>query len=540
MNSDEDRTKRPSVDDSECDGPTSYLQRDTTDIRASLLLLHNSLCTFSDVTVVVEHDGASREFPCVSAVLASASRPLAAMLYGALREVTPCAADSNKPRLVLRGTEPWCFESLMRYMHGLHVGLDVDTALPLYSTADYYEVLGLRDGCCGLLLGAVHANNCCQLLAQARAVNCEPLEERCMDFLSLENLSSVAKNDPHFGDLDPSLFERILSRNDLVCEAETHTLDALLRWYNMRPSSDRYTWLLRLLQKIRWGLIPESEHAFALEHIARLSVPSAEEMAMAPSRQTTELWPEEGQAAAGSKRKREEDAPSEESEAFALVRALLGAPTEDSPNLRRLCSWGRLTIQWPPLADPFVSPSAAVADAQAAAAAAVDVAASGRVEEHVLACTHEYTIGRSRRCKIRVGHNSPQPYISSQHFRLFYTVVWPERPSDGSPPTAPPRLQPWIEDLSQNGTYINGVLVGRGKRRRLQHGDRVELVFAQGLRSRNPESQNQQKFPGFIFSLPEAGGQVAALATAAQQPVSPGVAANEENETMLMLPVMAD
>jgi len=214
------------------DEPTRELQRDPLDIRGSLLELHQNMPSFSDVCVVVEGSKSSQEFACIGAVLASASRPLAAMLYGeSSRMVTP-SAGSSRPRLVLRGTEPWCFDLLLRYVHGLQVALDVDMALTLYHAADYYEVLPLRDGCCAFLLDAVDQANCISLLCRSQSVGCEPLETRCVELLAYDHLAAVSKRDCAFASLDPRLLERVLRRDTLVCATEEETVLALLRWYD--------------------------------------------------------------------------------------------------------------------------------------------------------------------------------------------------------------------------------------------------------------------------------------------------------------------
>ena len=88
-------------------------------------------------------------------------------------------------------------------------------------------------------------------------------------------------------------------------------------------------------------------------------------------------------------------------------------------------------------------------------------------------------VGRSRKSDIRVGQNTPMPYISSQHFRIYHVINWPEQAAGGSsaPPPAPV-LEPWLEDLSQNGTFVNSQPVGRYNTTALKDGDRIELVFA--------------------------------------------------------------
>ena len=148
--------------------------------------------------------------------------------------------------------------------------------------------------------------------------------------------------------------------------------------------------------------------------------------------------------------------------------------------------------------------------------------------DYNLVATKEYMIGRSRKSDIRIGHNAPMPYISSQHCRIFHTIQWAEAAADGGLGGSPdgsaaaaaagaaapagPRLQAWLEDLSQNGTFINGVLVGRGQQRALRHGDRIEMVFPTG---RNPPQPNNA-FPIFTYLSSRAA---AALADDASQQV---------------------
>lgn len=459
-------------------------------MRSSLQFLHSSLSDFSDVVVVVENEGISREVPCVGAVLASASRPLAAMLYGPLREVTPSTAAS-KPRLVLRGTDPWCFESLLRFVHGEHVALTVDGALSLYHAADYYEVLSLRDGCCSFLLDAVQEGNCCQLLARSLEVNCEPLEERCVGYLTVMNLAAVAGSDPYYASLAPEVLHRILSSDNLVCENEIDSLRALVRWYGMRPDSERSVdWLLRLLRDIRWHLIPQPQHAAALELVARLAQPGE----VAPDKASLRsLWrrsaDDDGRRKGDAGRAPQEQAePLDASALLPLASMLLHTPPDSAPGERKRW-WGCLTVHWP------AAPAGASAGSASETAAPGQASSSGHVEPYGLACTHEYTVGRSRKCKIRVGHNASQPYISSQHFRVFYQVKWPATPSSHGP-----RLEPWLEDLSQNGTFIDGDPMGRGVRRMLHDGARIDLVFPQGRQGRAHEAHHHPKFPFFIFS----------------------------------------
>tara|TARA_B100000524_G_scaffold273800_1_gene151538 strand:+ start:487 stop:1260 length:774 start_codon:yes stop_codon:yes gene_type:complete len=190
-----------------------------------------------------------------------------------------------------------------------------------------------------------------------------------------------------------------------------------------------------------------------------------------------------------------------------------------------------------------------------------------------LLCTKEYVVGRSRKSDIRIGHTSPMPYISGQHFRLFHRLGWssvarraeqidraeqtgeaapaalgtpeisaeacanggkhsagigeaqqatlrPERLDENNPVATssssfgrldndfsrpdpqdlgPAKLEAWLEDLSQNGTFVNGVLVGKGSRQRLCHGDSIELVFPAATQL---TQQLAVAFPNFTFYSP--------------------------------------
>ena len=104
----------------------SSTQREGEDVRSSLSSLYDDIRVLGDVVVVVQAEmkpdqpPQMRGFPAVSALLASTSRPLHQMLYGAMRSATPSSGD-QRPRLVLRDTDPWCFEQMLHFIHGKQI-----------------------------------------------------------------------------------------------------------------------------------------------------------------------------------------------------------------------------------------------------------------------------------------------------------------------------------------------------------------------------------------------------------------------------------
>ena len=177
-----------------------------------------------------------------------------------------------------------------------------------------------------------------------------------------------------------------------------------------------------------------------------------------------------------------------ETEATLLVRELFPeasvTPVSDGGlGPERQYFWGELVSRSPPPPPGQVTPPGSEAE-----------------RTYPLQSTKEYMVGRSRKSDIRVGHQAPMPYISSQHFRVYPAIRWPDVAAEGTLSSedehAAPVIQAWIEDLSQNGTYINGTQLGKNKSQVLNPGDRIEMVFPLG---RQPTQQPAHNFPIFTF-----------------------------------------
>ena len=98
------------------------VQRDPKEIRNSVRSLHEKP-HLSDITVSVQlsNEHEAQDFRCISALLASASRVLEAMLFGPMADASLLDQPRHLRILRLRGTEPWCFEQMLSFIHGQHI-----------------------------------------------------------------------------------------------------------------------------------------------------------------------------------------------------------------------------------------------------------------------------------------------------------------------------------------------------------------------------------------------------------------------------------
>lgn len=402
-------------------------------------------------------------------------------------------------------------------------------------------MLGLRDACCRFLLDSLSAHNCCHLLSRAYEVHCEPLIQRCLGTLTLDFIA-VVEHDRDFPHLSTQVLKDLLSRDELVCAEEYEVFEAITTWYLRNPDTQKHADLHELLPLVRWPLVRGERRAEVLALAARLHPPREPADGVPPSRSPSAaggLQSPFESAALGEPSGAESHAESDnedmqadtecflqplisrarrtnlpkvgtsptpfgdvETEASVLVRALFpeaaeastsdGAPSiapstpsdgAGKPSCReRHYMWGRLVSRSPP---------------PATAAGAPATAGGGTDEEYLLQSTKEYMVGRSRKSDIRIGHLAPMPYISSQHFRVYHAISWPDESVPlGDDEERMPSLQAWLEDLSQNGTFINNNLVGKGKSQALCEGDRIEMVFPHG---RQPPQQSSNAFPIFTF-----------------------------------------
>ena len=580
----------------------TLIRRRYDDMRLSLQDVHSSLNQYGDVIVRVHGEHATEDFPCVSALLASSSRPLGVMLFGPLSSTEPATDDDSdkRRRLHLRMTEPDHFKHLLMYIHGEDLPLKVDEAFQMHHVADFYEVLGLRDACCRFLLDRLtrYPHNCCHLLARASEHHCEPFLQRCLDLLALD-LINVVENDAKFPALSAECLKALLSRDELVCMDEFDVFDAIATWYEHSPSHEKHAALLQLLRLVRWPLVEAAARAYEEQSIAagakrplrvvwekhgaeRVRVemfrrvssrndvlkvaarlrPPRSSMGGEPEPSSYEAARSKDDGGASSSRPSSsvdravadrlektwrldgtggEAAEDDEDEQLDSVDGdhdfpasrprASGGGKERTPILETPSLWeegeteaARLVRALWPESEASSAAAASASSAEPAAAASITIprrffwgqlvsrtppkqglpagAPVGGEGEVVydLRSTKEYMVGRSRKSDIRVGHLAQMPYISSQHFRLFHSIRWPEVVSGNQQlyeDQRAPVLEAWIEDLSQNGTFVNGVQLGKNKSQVLHPGDRIEMVFPESTSRAQP--QQVDRFPIFTY-----------------------------------------
>ncbi|CAO3682315.1 unnamed protein product [Umbelopsis ramanniana] len=95
-----------------------------------------------------------------------------------------------------------------------------------------------------------------------------------------------------------------------------------------------------------------------------------------------------------------------------------------------------------------------------------------------------YMLGRSDRCELSIEH----PYVSQRHCLIY--ILW-QRSSDNETEDLkiPVRPTVMIEDMSRNGTFINGQSMERGSRQVLKNGDHIQLYRRAAFEETDPRQQ---------------------------------------------------
>ena len=414
--------KKRKLDSADCactNSQNAVVSQELGDISRIIRDVYENLEKFGDVTVLInpnnEEKAEAVKFRCSGAILASSSDVFKAMLFGEM--ANPLALPNRAPdnrMLELQYCSPECFELMLGFIHGREIKLDIWTALDLYSFADYYAVLPLCKTCIEYLKRCVNVMNASSVLLRARASHCSAVEKMCMSILTLE-FGRVVDFDTHFTTIEPETMHDIVQRDDLGCSGERNLAEALLKWHS--NVGKRNSWLLKMLEHVRWVDVTPQDCADILSDTRLLAIEGAEEH----------------------------------------VQQLMAKPRDVACRRK---TWGFFLAFNPaePYHDYFEN---------------VSPFPHNRYDEKVfpLDSNCEIVIGRSRGTDIQVGHKQPSPYISSKHFSVHF--VFDHACIDQDKPV----VKAVLKDLSINGTFVNGDCVGVDNTRVLKDGDKIEMVF---------------------------------------------------------------
>ncbi|KAI9285682.1 kinase-like domain-containing protein [Umbelopsis sp. AD052] len=95
-----------------------------------------------------------------------------------------------------------------------------------------------------------------------------------------------------------------------------------------------------------------------------------------------------------------------------------------------------------------------------------------------------YMIGRSDRCELSIEH----PFVSQRHC-LIYILWQSSSDNENEEIKLPVRPTVIIEDMSRNGTFINGQSMERGSRQVLNNGDHIQLYRRAAFEETDPRQQ---------------------------------------------------
>ena len=263
-------------------------------------------------------------------------------------------------------------------------------------------------------------------------VHCSQIVEmRCIAILTLE-FSRVVQSDSLFTELDPQMLNDIIQCENLACSNESSLWHALVKWYDTsRISRDeqKKNWLIGMIRHVRWAFVSKEQGESILQDIQLLTMPDVRE----------------------------------------VVEQHLNFGNVSSSMIPRQ-NGGTLTGQNPDLAHDSFFPDA-VSDSV----------------ELALDTMRKFTVGRSRQCDLHL-HEAAPNYLSGTHFQIYFEIDY----GNSTAPTTP-HPQAMLLDLSSNGTYVNGQLVGRHNTHILQDLDRIDMC--------DPPNSGEV-FPHFVYHGP--------------------------------------
>lgn len=407
------------------------LTRRHNDVYDSLGYMYSNQLEFGDIGISVDMSGQETMMPfrCSSAMLASASPWLAKMIVADMDDKQRILQLRDLPVPIRHLHES--IEFLLKFIHGLSIKLEsIETAVRLHALADYLEVLCLCDACSQYLTDALCVHNVCGILTHMYDVNSALLKERCLYLRCLHMLTLE--------------FARVVDSDPEFTSLDPETLLETIKREKLGCSSEaslwnallkwwdgsvkeKNPWLLKMATKVRWKFVSDEQGKCILSDARLLALPEVKRCV----------------------------------QEFLRSKASYLSPSRSEATL----------VAYSP--QPFWSPY------------------FGDQAMFAINTISGLVVGRSRGADVQIGQDCQPPYISGEHFKVYFDVDYNENP---------PIVRAKLHDSSMNGTYVNGTLIGKGNTCTLQHKDQIEIVL--GNDEEFDDENEFEPFPYFVYYEP--------------------------------------
>ena len=455
----------------------------------ALRVLSNVLkCTeqHGETTLSVRCTGDDREtrFSCCGMVLAASSPVFNEELYG------PLASGERGRVVIVKDFQPRYVRLLLRFIHGATIHYSRAESAHVYMVADYYQVQELRAHCVAVWIQDLQISNCTEYATLANNVNCKELEDACIDRMT-KHFTEAVLDQPLLYDLPGEVLAKLVTNDRIMCAQEGEIIGALLRWYCTGPSASgvcssaaetrvsKRPALLAMLESVRWNHVPDPPKVL-LSKVCKLIARhfDVDPVLTAPMFDHSLPW-FDGMGFLFV------DARGRKGEALDVVNDVVVGMIK--PRIQGLCQshggaarvppqrlycWGKLLGKHKEFPD------------------------EGKVWPlHDL----EFSVGRSTAANISLCRDPSHKCISRIHFILQAPVC--HRWKDCLDHISANGVS--LKDTSQNGTFVNGALVGRDNEVRLRYGDLIQM---HSIGDEHPSFVFHPPSYELVGSTSEAGG----------------------------------
>ena len=196
---------------------------------------------FCDVIICID----GREFRCHRNVLSAFSPYFRAMFSSAMQEAKMDRIDIHEVDLPM-------FELLIDFAYSGRVTINEDNVKSLLATANFFEVLSVRDACCKYIGQHLNETNCISIFTVSDQHFCVNLRQKVKRFI-LANFE-IVHIQPEFVSLGVDELVELLSDDQLCVTNEKDVFVALTSWFE-HNKEDRREHFERAVDHVRFPLM---------------------------------------------------------------------------------------------------------------------------------------------------------------------------------------------------------------------------------------------------------------------------------------------